>query len=359
MALMKVPVVRQRKNPSGAIVYYLDYMIDGQRFRETIGPRKDLAEKRAAKIFTDLQNAQAGQKPLQEAPTLQAMVDRFLQTKVRRTRESSQLRYKIYAEHFLAFFRESFPKVLRIDQVTRGQLEEHIQAQVEEGFANKTLNGQMQFLRSLFNMAVDDEMLAKSPANKLKAYPEQSDETPPYWTEAEVLRILAKVGHYWRDIFAFLYHTGLRKEELIHLTWDDVDLVTNPPCIIIRGKKDWRTKTNRTRVVPLSQDAVDIVNRQKRQPHNRVFSDYHGTAIHRDKIYIALKTALKKLELTGDVHQWRHTFATHLVKKGVGIEKVSKLLGHASIEMTMRYAHVAPMDLKIAVDTLPRIPKKT
>lgn len=78
----------------------------------------------------------------------------------------------------------------------------------------------------------------------------------------------------------------------------------------------------------------------------------NGGKIHRDKIYRCLQSALKKIGLQGNVHKFRHTFASHLVMKGVGIETVSKLLGHSSIEMTMKYAHLAPDHLRKAVDLL-------
>jgi len=372
MPLTKVPALRKRKLPSGKRTYFADFYVDGRRTRVTLGPRKDLAEKQAAKIFADLQNQQAGLKVKAPAMTLQALVDAFLHEKEGRASTGTIRRYGIYARHLVDFFNTKMSSVKTIDQITKAHLDECITALRKEADKAttkkkptrtiqraatpqqpKTLNGQIEFTKGVFKMAVEEGWLATSPAERLKKYQERKDETPPYWTKDEVNTILASAEAGWRDLFEFLYHTGLRKGELINLTGDDVHLETDPPSISIRAKSDWRTKTNQSRVVPLNPRAVDILKRQpKSDQHPYVFSGPKGAVVDEDRIYQSLQRTLKKVGLVGDVHQWRHTFASHLVMDGVGIETVSRLLGHATIEMTMKYAHLAPFHLKQAVDRL-------
>ena len=64
--------------------------------------------------------------------------------------------------------------------------------------------------------------------------------------------------------------------------------------------------------------------------------------------------SLKRAEITRHVrfHDLRHTFASHLVMKGVDLRTVANLMGHRDIKMTMRYAHLAPEHLQAAVDIL-------
>ena len=64
--------------------------------------------------------------------------------------------------------------------------------------------------------------------------------------------------------------------------------------------------------------------------------------------------SLKRADITRYIrfHDLRHTFASHLVMKGVDLRTVAKLLGHRDIKMTMRYAHLAPEHLQAAVDVL-------
>ncbi|MDP2361750.1 MAG: tyrosine-type recombinase/integrase [bacterium] len=372
MPLTKVPALRKRQLPSGKWTYFADFTVDGKRKRLTLGPRKDLAEKQVSKIFNDLQNQQAGLKPKPPAMSLKALVDAFLQGLDGHVSIATIRRYRIYARHLVDFFVTHLPTVKTIDQITKAHLDECITAlRKEPGKATaknkstrtiqrgtspqqpKTLNGQIQFTKALFNEAVTEGWLPSSPAVRLKAFKGPKDKTQPYWTKDEVKSILGRAEAGWRDLFEFLYHTGLRKGELIHLTWDDVHLDTNPPSISICAKADWRPKTKQIRNVPLNQRAIDILQRQpKSAKHPYVFSGPKGAMVDEDRIYQALQRTLKKVGLVGDVHRWRHTFASHLVMDGVGIENVSKLLGHASIEMTKKYAHLAPYHLKQVVDRL-------
>jgi integrase len=353
MQPIRYPTIQKVKRANNKFVYAIRYYKDGKRAQKSAGARYDIAVKIASSIYSDLVAEASGEKRLVDAPSLESLIDQFITSKIRRTSKSTQSRYRIYATHLLEFFKDNFPRIKGIDQITRAQLHEHILALEQEGKANKTLNGQIQFVRSLFILALEEEYIAISPAAKLKAYPERKDERPPFWTEDEVVRILETSKAAWRDMYEFLYHTGLRKGELIHLKWGDVHLNVKLPSISINADKGHTTKTNKSRSVPLNQFAIEILKRQK--PGDRssfVFRGPGGGKVHPDRIYTALKRALKKLGLTGDVHQFRHTFASHLVMKAVGIEVVSKLLGHTTIEMTMRYAHLAPDYLLTAVEKL-------
>jgi integrase len=212
----------------------------------------------------------------------------------------------------------------------------------------------LQFVKALFNFAMQEGYVTENPAQRIKPFREpKQGQAVPFWSIDEVHLILATVKPAWRDAFEFLCHTGLRKGELINLTWNDVNLKHDSPTIAIQGKEDWATKTMRRRIIPLNARATEII---RRQPHskrpNYVFSGTGGGQVHRDKIYQELKRALNELGLEGDVHQWRHTFASHLVMSGVDIATVSKLLGHHSIEMTMKYSHLAPDQLQAAVNQL-------
>jgi len=174
-----------------------------------------------------------------------------------------------------------------------------------------------------------------------------------FWTEEQVQRILQEVNPFWSDKYEFLYHTGIREGELINLQWSAVNMEEDNPKIKIQASEDWQPKTNERREIPLNRTAFEIIKQQTQSDkHNYVFKTNEGHKIKAKTIYDNLKSKLKKIGLQGYVHTFRHTFASHLVKKGFGIETVSKLLGHSTTEMTMKYAHLAPDHLKKAVDML-------
>jgi len=352
---MKEPAIRWRRNSARKKVYFIDYYTpDGDRKRITVGTRKDQAEKVRAKIYNDMI---AGKF---ELPTdtssklsLKDLVDLLLQSKTNRNAKTTVSKYRAGSVHLLTFFKASFPSIKTITQIKQAHLETHLQEFIKDGHKESTANGQLRFIKILFNYAVDAGYLKENPAKKIQKFKVKKSDTVEYWEEDELKQIFATVSDHWRDPIQFLYLTGLRKGELIHLTWKDVDLKDDHGVIRIQSKEGWETKTNRSRKVPLSKDALVIIRRQKKHTkHNWVFTGRDGGQVHPDRILLALKSALKKLKLTGNIHKLRHSFASHLVMKGVGLETVSRLLGHTSIETTMMYAHLAKDHLQQAVDRL-------
>lgn len=148
-----------------------------------------------------------------------------------------------------------------------------------------------------------------------------------------------------KDILRFLAATGVRKEEFRQLTWSCVD----PQLKFIRvvGKGD------KIRVVPINATVREILLKYKRLPddqHLQIAAKYYGIEgsswlcrrIHR-------KTGMKPF----GSHAIRHYFATELIRKGVSIYKVSRLLGHASVKTTESiYIHLMPIDLLGITDVL-------
>ena len=148
-----------------------------------------------------------------------------------------------------------------------------------------------------------------------------------------------------RDILLFLGNTGIRKEEFRQLTWSCID----PQLKFIRviGKGD------KIRVVPINATVREILLKYKRLPDNerlQISGKYYGIEgsswlcrrIHR-------KTGMKPF----GSHAIRHYFATELIRKGVSIYKVSRLLGHASVKTTESiYIHLLPIDLLGITDVL-------
>ena len=352
---MKEPAIRTRKNRSGKTVYFVDYYTPGgERKRVTVGTRKDQAEKVRAKIYNDLIGGKF-ELPVDNSTklSLQELVDLLLKSITNRKAKTTVSKYRSGGDHLLGFFKTNFPSVKRITQVKQLHLEEHLQDFLKSGHKESTTNGQLRFLKVLFNYAIDAGYLKESPAKKIQKFKEKKRNTVKYWDEDELKQIFDTVVDHWRDPIRFLYLTGLRKGELMFLTWKDVFIENDHGAIVIQAKDDWEPKGKKSRRVPLSQDALAIIRRQKKQKKCRwVFTGRDGNQVHPDRILNGLKSALKKLELTGNLHQMRHTFASHLVMKGVGIETVSRLLGHADIKTTMIYAHLAPDYLQQAVDKL-------
>ena len=158
-----------------------------------------------------------------------------------------------------------------------------------------------------------------------------------------------------RNIFYVFLNTGMRKAELENLEWADIDFRRRK--IKIRRKEFWNPKTGE-REIPMNQGTWDLLKKLKAESDkglqsNFVFPAKDGGKIkeklRRQLIRIAEKAKIKDLT---KIHSLRHTYASHLVMKGVDLPTVQRLMGHSDIQTTMIYSHLAPDHLADAVEKL-------
>ncbi len=140
-------------------------------------------------------------------------------------------------------------------------------------------------------------------------------------------------------------HTGMRRGELLRLTWDDVDLAQG--FIHIR-----QTKSGERRTVPMNETVWGILSTLRMsQDIPWVFHGEEGRQYrHTHKTFLGVCKRAKVSDFR--FHDLRHTFASRLVMNGCPLATVSQLLGHKSILMTMRYAHLSPEHRMSAVRSL-------
>jgi integrase len=187
-----------------------------------------------------------------------------------------------------------------------------------------------------------------------------------YLEHAEIEKLLAACADsknpYLSAIVAIVLNTGLRKEELLGLAWERVDLAAD--FGLSTKLTLYRTKSGKPRGVPLNQDAVDALATVEPNPERRVglvFKRRDGRKW--GQIRTAFETALTRAEIENfRFHDCRHTFSSHFVMRGGSLYDLKEILGHSDIKMTMRYAHLSPHHLhgSIAkVEGLARIPAST
>ena len=155
-----------------------------------------------------------------------------------------------------------------------------------------------------------------------------------------------------RAILTLLYGTGIRASECATLTVDAVDLGNATVRVIGKGGHE--------RVVPLNDAVVDALRRYARArgavaPTGPFFLSRSKRGMSRGAIYERVRTWGKRIDLPKRIspHRLRHTFATHLVKAGVGIVTIRDLLGHRCITSTQVYLHVTARDLEEAAGLHP------
>ena len=154
-----------------------------------------------------------------------------------------------------------------------------------------------------------------------------------------------------RPIVLIALNTGLRRSELFHLRWDDVDLTAK--WLRVAGTT---AKNGQTRRVPLNVEALATLGAWRKQASTaepRVFPGLGGQRLKR--VDRAWRGRRKRAALQGfRFHDLRHHFASRLVQSGIDLNTVRELLGHADITMVLRYAHLSPDRLAAAVEKVSR-----
>jgi hypothetical protein len=149
--------------------------------------------------------------------------------------------------------------------------------------------------------------------------------------------------------------TGIRRGAFFALVWGDIDFSAR--TVTLRGDD---AKDGKTHVLPLCDDAVDILSSWQRQSENIADDDLiFPSPKKRGQQISEIKTALGALLKAADIkdfrwHDLRHSFASSLVQAGVDLNTVRELLTHSDIKMMMRYAHLAPENKLQAVQVLNR-----
>ncbi len=172
--------------------------------------------------------------------------------------------------------------------------------------------------------------------------------------DEEVTELLRAADDETRDIWIIFIESGLRKNELATLRWDDVDL--DQAAIHVRAEV---AKSNKSRTIPMRANVKKIFQRLFdgcHSPTDLIFPMIRGRGFYS---YV-LQEFDKDLEAAGiekegiHIHALRRTFATRLIKAGADPKSVQTLLGHSTLELTLQlYTDAKAMDLRGWMDKLP------
>ncbi|MDZ7796992.1 MAG: site-specific integrase [Candidatus Marinimicrobia bacterium] len=342
-----------RRKYSDKTHWCIRYDFNGKDKKEVIGTSKReaqiAAQKKAIELYGD--KASLVQKDIKIG--MEDLYDEYMKRK-RNLADGSRKRYKNNFDAFIDFMKPNFPSGSGdIRKIKRQHIEEFLDYMLNvKNRAPKTINGALGFINALFIYAKKEDYILKSPTRDIEKFALNDEKEAPYFTRKELVKIWDNVNPYWLSFLQFLYYTGMRKGELINLTWKNVNLKKGEEAITVISSNEYRTKTGKKRTIPLKSEAIAILNKQKGEDKKYVFISREGKKIHPEKPYHAIKKALEKVGLEGDVHKLRHTFASHCVIKGVSIYEVKELLGHQDIKTTMIYAHLSPNTLRKAVNKL-------
>ena len=148
-------------------------------------------------------------------------------------------------------------------------------------------------------------------------------------------------------VLMFLYYSGIRANELVNLKWEDIDF--------LRGTIHLKTaKGDKERIVFFHEKLKSFIEYFNLKKEGYVFLSNFGRKYDKRTVQTIVKNASRKAGISKRVtpHIFRHSFATHLLEAGADIRHIQKLLGHANLQTTQIYTHVANKDIKKLADLL-------
>ncbi|MBT4334601.1 tyrosine-type recombinase/integrase [archaeon] len=237
--------------------------------------------------------------------------------------------YKYCVEQFFKKNKDKDPR-----QITKKDVREFLDDLIEKDKPGNTINVYNNSLKFFF-----EECLGKRMKLNIK-YSKKPRRLPTVLTQQEIKLLINSIENEKHKLMIqLLYSSGMRVSELTNLKVQDIE-----------GNYGWVREGKGMKDRPfiladkISNKIKDICNNKKSEEY--IFQSYKGKMSTRT-IQVIIKKATKKARITKNVHPHtlRHSFATHLIENGYAVSEVQSLLGHASLDTTMIYVHLARPNL--------------
>lgn len=379
-----------RVNPTGLKTYYFTYRNSKEkRTRYKIGRATEITSAQARNIAKKLTGEVADGKDPQIEKTTQREQTKKRQQRLLRVFLDQQYGPWVIANRktgadtlarIHAHFSDSLDKEL--EQISAWNIEKWRSNRFKAGIKPSTVNRDMACLKAVLQKAVEWNVIEVNPLSKLK--PSKIDKLPKsrYLTKQEEQRLKQALskrdtslkakrnsGNLWREtrgynlypihkdidyvdylepIIILAMNTGLRKGEILSLEWRDINFPTKH--LTVRGTN---TKNSNTRHIPLNTVALKMLKQWKSQDKFNKYIFHAGDGIKLANFKKSYRNLLKQARIENfTIHDLRHHFASKLVMSGVPLNTVRELLGHANLDTTIRYAHLAPDHKAEAVELI-------
>ena len=288
-------------------------------------------------------------KEVKEVPTLAAFQVRFLDyADVNNKPSTAYAKRWVLRQHLVPAFGK-----WRLDTIGPADIEAYKARKLREKQSPKSVNNHLAVLRKLLNLAAEWGELAHAP--RVKALKVAHGDFQ-FLSFEETERFLQVAPPEWRAFVVTALKTGLRVGELLALRWEDLDLVAGRLMVrrTLWHDKEGLPKGGRPREIPLSDEAIATLKAHRHLKGPYVFCEPDGARLNHSRVKNVVPRICARAQLAQRLttHGLRHTFASHLVMRGVALKAVQELLGHATIDMTMRYAHLSPDVKRDAVQLL-------
>ena len=291
----------------------------------------------------------------------------------------NDLNLSTYKSYTTAIDNHINPKLgaIKVSALTTNRLQQFINAlqvdgvrldEKEGGLSTAYISKIRNILHSSLEQARQNKLISDNPVNYVVLPKQHKKKIKALSVNQQKKFLEATDGHSMKTLFVLALSTGLRRGELLGLTWDCIDFDNKILKVIYSAQRVYDPETNKSflrlgttktdasvRKVPITPSVIPLLYTHKEQqetmrtssdwnPLHLVFCNAHGGITESTTINRMLNSILRKAELPKiGIHALRHTFATRMLENDVPAKVVQELLGHTDIALTLNtYTHILP-----------------
>lgn len=231
-----------------------------------------------------------------------------------------------------------------IEDIRTNDIRVYIASRRKAGVSNRTLDGMRRCYSSFFGWLQKEEYIVRNPCASLKQIKYRKEIKKPFSAiELEKIRMGCETK---RDLalVSFLYSTGCRVSEVARLNLSDVDFETQEVTVLGKGDKERTVYLTDVAVMHLREYLVE-----RRDFSEALFTGKGTKRLGKSGIEAILKRLEKKTGVKNvHPHRFRRTLATNLLDRGMNIQDVAEILGHADLKTTQIYCFISKTNVKTA-----------
>jgi integrase len=327
--------------------WQIDYYANGRRVRERVGSSRQLADIVLKKRLVAIAEGRFLDIKKRERVKFEDFADKYL-------KEHSESKKSYYTDIKIVGLLKKVFGGKCLHEITALEIQEFKVKRAAE-VSPATVNRALAVLKSMFNRAIEWDKATENPCKRVKMLKENNKRLR-FLEKEEIGRLLGAIDElmlinkhdqyiHLKPIIIVALNTGMRKGEILGLKWRDIDIQRKTIHLS-------DTKNGDDRYVPMNDIVIKtIIAVPKNKDSAYIFCNQRGEPY--GDIKKSYLSAVKKAGIIDfHFHDLRHTFASQLVMAGVDLNTVRDLLGHKSLEMTLRYSHLSPEHKQRAVDVL-------
>jgi len=328
----------------GSPYFWIQIFANGKRHRESTKTNKITEARRILKQREGL--VASGKNPASSQLKYESMEDMIIKD-YKINKRKSLVRLENSIDHLKNHF-----DGMKSDKISSVDIDSYIDKRLKEGAMNGTINRELAALRRMGNLAIEKELIQRFP--KIKMLKEVDKEGKPntrtgFFEHAEFLDLRNALPNYLKPVVTLAYESGMRRNEILSLRWDQVDLPRGTITLELG-----MTKNDEGRIIYLSPELREILSDlwDARAKHENkipyVFPNRKGTGqiVYMSKSW---KKGLKGVGLEGKLlHDFRRTAVRNMVRAGVPESVAMRVSGHKDRSVFERYNITNEKDLKDA-----------